>query len=128
MQERIEYDRKMEAKMPKRKMMFPNEYDKPFNSGWQYRMFKTHWSKYNDTKCVAYCFRHNYAIVNINKLIKQGVEANEQLVALSRSMGHASLKETMHYYNLVPAFGKIIDDLSSEETENLLPNIDDYEE
>ena len=39
-------------------------------------------------------------------------------------MGHASLKETLHYYNLVPQFGKILEDLSDDELDELLPNID----
>ena len=122
------YDELMNLLFPDRKMMFPNENDEPYDASWQNRMFQTHWSKYNDTKCVAYCFRHNYAITNINKLISIGTEATEQLVALSRSMGHASLKETLHYYSLVPQFGKILEDLCDSELDELLPNIDSYEE
>lgn len=122
------YDSVMEDKIPNRKMMFPNENDEPYNDAWQRRMFEKHWNKYNDTKCVAYCFRHNYAITNINKLIKLGQEATEQLVALSRSMGHASLKETLHYYNLVPQFGKILEELGDNELNEILPNIYNNEE
>ncbi len=121
------YDTEMDENVPKRRMMFPNESDEPYNAEWQWRMFKTHWEKYNDTKCVAYCFRHNYAITNINKLIRLGTEATEQLVALSRSMGHASLKETLHYYNFVPQFGKLLEDLGGDELDELLPNIEGYE-
>ena len=89
---------------------------------------KTVWKKANDTKCVAYCFRHNYAITNINRILHRGVEGDEDLIALSRSMGHASLKATLHYYNITPQFGKILEETGENHFNDILPNIDNYED
>lgn len=119
-----QYDERMDMMMPNRIYMFPDEDGNLYDASWQNRMFQKCWHIANDTKCVAYCFRHHYAVDNINKLIGEGIEANEKLVALSKSMGHASFQETLHYYSLVPEFGKIIDDVNDDD---VLPNISDYE-
>lgn len=123
-----QYDKEMQRMMPNRKFMFPNENDEQHNSAWQWRMFQTVWKKANDTKCVAYCFRHNYAITNINRILHRGVEGDEDLIALSRSMGHASLKATLHYYNITPQFGKILEETGENHFNDILPNIDNYED
>lgn len=117
------YDADMDNIMPNRIYMFPDENDQPYTTSSQNRLFQRLWHKYNESDCVAYCFRHNYAITNINKLICRGIEANEELMALCRSMGHASFQETMHYYSMVPNFGKLLDDLCDNDLEEILPTI-----
>jgi integrase len=117
------YNEDMNLILPNRTYMFPDEHDQPFSPKTQSTLFTRLWKKYNDTKCVSYCFRHNYAIMNINRLLKQGIEANSSLMALCRSMGHSSFQQTMHYYNLVPTFGKLLGELCDNDLNEILPSI-----
>ena len=89
---------------------------------WLSANFRTVWNKYNTAKATVGMLRHHYAIVNINSLtgLKQE-ESYKKLLALSKSMGHRSLVSTMWYYSLVPRFADIIDNLSGETYDKIIP-------
>jgi integrase len=86
------------------------------------------WFKYNTAKTVPYALRHNYAIENVNKWINAGYEVHDKLVALSKSMGHSTLQNTLYYYGLVPKLYKTIEDLSGDMYNRLIPDLPDEED
>lgn len=95
---------------------------------WLRENFSNVWYKYNSSKATAGMLRHHYAIMNINSMtgLKQE-DTYKKLLALSKSMGHRSLVSTMWYYSLVPRLADIIDNLSGETYDKIIPvlNYDD---
>ncbi len=122
------YDSKVELLMPGRKVFFPNRKDQYHCAQWVNIHFKELWSKYNTSKCLAYAFRHNYAIANINSWHSLGYGISFRLAALSRSMGHTSLRSTLYYFHLVPWFDEIISNLEGTNLESLIPNLPENEQ
>lgn len=72
---------------------------------------------------MAYSFRHNYAIQNINTLPNTGYEITKEILALSRSMGHNSLSSTLYYYHLVPQFSDIYENVMGETLGQIIPEL-----
>jgi integrase len=124
----VRYDSAISKLMPDRRIFFPGREDKCHWNIWVYQQFNELWYKYNDAKTVAYGLRHNYAIENINKWTNHGYEVHNKLVALSKSMGHSTLKSTMYYYSLVPKLAGIIENLSGESYNKIIPDLPDDEE
>jgi len=123
----VRYDNAISKMMPDRKIFFPSRDDKCHTALWVSKHFNNLWYKYNEAHCVTYCLRHNYAIENINSWANTGYEVHEKLLALSKSMGHSSLKNTMYYYSLVPKLADIIENLSGEFYNHIIPNLPDDE-
>jgi integrase len=124
----VRYDRAISKLMPDRKIFFPSREDKCHWNIWVYRQFNELWYKYNDSKTVAYSLRHNYAVENINKWTNSGFEVHDKLVALSKSMGHSTLTSTMYYYSLVPKLAGIIESLSGESYNEIIPDLPNDDE
>ena len=122
------YDKAISKLMPDRTIFFPSREDKCHWNIWVYQQFNELWYKYNDAKTVAYSLRHNYAVENINQWTNSGFEVHDKLVALSKSMGHSTLTSTMYYYSLVPKLAGIIENLSGESYNNIIPDLPDDEE
>jgi len=81
----------------------------------------------NVSSAIAYDLRHNYAIQNINQWVGHGFDFDAKLLYLSKSMGHSTLESTRYYYSIVPAMSDIIEDLSGEDFDDIVPEVD-YEE
>ncbi len=124
----VRYDKAISKLMPDHQIFFPNYEDKCHWNIWVYKQFNELWYKYNDAKTVAYSIRHNYAIENINKWTNRGFEVHDKLVALSKSMGHSTLTSTMYYYSLVPKLAGIIENLSGESYNEIIPDLPNDEE
>ena len=123
----VRYDKAVSKLMPDRNIFFPSREDKCHWNIWVYQHFNELWYKYNEQKAVAYSLRHNYAVENINQWTNHGYEVHDKLVALSKSMGHSTLKSTMYYYSLVPKLAGIIENLSGESFNKIIPDLPDYE-
>lgn len=95
---------------------------------WLRDSFRNVWYKYNSAKATVGMLRHHYAIENINSLtgIKQE-DTYKRLLALCKSMGHRTLVSTMWYYSLVPRLADIIDNLSGETYDRIIPELN-YDE
>ena len=105
-----EYSLAMDAVMPERVAFFPNRQGFFLRTQWVSDTFKFLWNKANPgVKAVAYDIRHNYATMNINSWIDEGFSLNDNLVHLSRSMGHYSVDSTSYYYSLVPNLAGILE-------------------
>lgn len=74
----------------------------------------------------AYDFRHHFACSNIMRWSSEGKDVHAMLPYLMRYMGHSSLESTYYYIHLIPDFFPKYRDLTSS-TENLIPEVDDYE-
>jgi integrase len=124
----IHYDKSIEELIPDRNILFPSFEDKCHLNSWVVNQFNEMWYKYNETKARAYDLRHHYAIENINKWRNTGFEAHDNLLALSKSMGHRKLESTMYYYSLVPKLADIIENISGETYDKIIPNLPEDEE
>ena len=71
--------------------------------------------------------RHNYAITNINSRTNKGVEFNDKLYYLSKSMGHSNIESTKYYYSLMPRMSDIFKTQVNTTFNLLVPEVNDYE-
>lgn len=110
-----EYSLAMDALMAERTAFFPNRQGTFLRTQWVSDTFKGIWNRANPgVKAVAYDIRHNYATMNINSWIDKGFSLNDNLVHLSRSMGHYSVESTSYYYSLVPNLAGILETQSGK--------------
>lgn len=124
----VEYDKVVGQLLPNRQYFFPACQDKCHWNLWVSDCFREMWLKYNSAKAVPYHLRHNYAIENINKWTNAGYEVHDNLVALSKSMGHSLLANTLYYYSLVPKLHKTIEELSGAKFNQIIPDLPDEED
>lgn len=122
------YDSAVSMLLPDRRVFFPAFGDKVYSHKWVGDNFHRLWYKYNTTGAVAYDFRHNFAISNINSWINVESDIHTLMVALSKYMGHRTFASTMYYYSIVPKLADIIENQSEESFNNIIPNLSDYEE
>ena len=110
------YDEAADGLLPGRKCFFPTAHDEPHRNDWLCRQFNAAWYKYNTARATAYDLRHHYVIANIYSWRVQGIGygLTDRLLALSKSLGHASIASTLYYFSLVPAFeGEMADELEA---------------
>lgn len=117
------YDSRISELVPNRRCFFPSPDDHPHSPVWITNHFRVLWESCNDTHAIAYDLRHNYAIENINSWSYQGFCVHDNLLSLSKSMGHRDIASTMKYYALTPAISDI---MASAETYEKL-NTEDHE-
>ena len=122
------YDSAVSMLLPDRRVFFPAFGDKVYSHKWVGDNFHRLWYKYNTTGAVAYDFRHNFAISNINSWINVESDIHTLMVALSKYMGHRTFASTMYYYSIVPKLADIVENQSEESFNNIVPNLSDYEE
>ena len=115
------------AEQPNAEPLFPTYDGEYHNQSWLNTKFKALWYKYNpkpgngERDVVVYAFRHNYAIENIMNWHQDGYNADKRMVALSRSMGHVSIKSTQYYFHLVPRFADMLEDLEGDFVNKIMP-------
>lgn len=74
-----------------------------------------------DNRPRAYDFRHNFAVMNLNRWASEGADVNAKLTYLSKYMGHKNISHTLYYFHFVPSFYekyREIADTSSMEDED----------
>ncbi len=112
---------------PNREYFFPDKNDSFHPNYWVAVHFRNLWRKISNTPAVPYAFRHNYAVVNINNWVNHGFDFYDRLVYLSKSMGHCDLESTKYYYSLVPAMSSILQELTEDTFNSIIPEVN-YEE
>lgn len=122
------YDKAMSFLYPDRKYFFPDQNGSFHPNYWVEVHFRKLWRQVSDTPAVPYAFRHHYAIFNINRWVHGGFAFYDKLVYLSKSMGHCDLEHTKYYYSLVPAMSDILEDLTAESFNNIVPEVAFHEE
>jgi integrase len=118
------YDSAMKHRCPGREYFFPSPMGGCYKETWLGNMFAEMWYKYNTAHATCYDLRHNYAVENINQWVGDGFGFFDKLVALSKSMGHAGVESTKYYFHLVPALANVIEDLSGESFDEIVPEVD----
>ena len=121
----IKYNAKIHVMYPGRKYFFPSPYGSHYVRDWVSRNFRELWAVHNTSRATAYELRHHYATENINQWVGEGFMFDSKLLYLSKSMGHSVLESTRYYYSLVPALADIIDNLSGQDFEEIVPEVDD---
>ena len=123
-----QYDVEIEKYYPSRTYFFPSKNNTNFRRSWVTENFKKLWFKYNTAYARAYDLRHNYAIKNIMSWTNAGIEFNSKILALSKSMGHSSVNETMYYFSIVPALYDKLEELTGKSFDELIPEVIDDED
>jgi len=121
------YDAAIRLMYPKRKYFFYSIYGSHYSRVWVTRNFRELWSVCNTSHATAYELRHHYATENINQWIGYGFDFDSKLLYLSKSMGHSTLESTRYYYSLVPALADIMEDLTGQGFDDIVPEVD-YDE
>jgi integrase len=129
MQDRLKfYHLAMSELVPNRIAFFCNEHGTYLHRTWISDLFHKLWKKYNQSNAVPYDFRHNYAIENLNALSGLNIdETYYSLLAISKSMGHATLNQTMYYYSLTPQYSSVLSQLSLENLNYIIHKIENEE-
>jgi integrase len=117
------YDTEIRKFYPNRQYFFPSPKG-CYRRDWVCKNFRKLWNRYNTSRATAYDLRHHYATENINQWIGEGFGFESKLVWLSKSMGHSVLESTRYYYSFVPAMADIIEKLSGQDFEDIVPEVD----
>lgn len=123
----IRYNREIDILYPNRTYFFPSKNDKFHPKSWVFINFKRYWTIYNNSYAIPYDLRHHYAITNINSWVNKGIEFNDKLYYLSKSMGHSSIESTKYYYTLIPRMSDIFKNQINTNFNDLIPEVQDYE-
>ncbi len=119
----INYDNEISKIYINRTYFFPTVRDSHHTARWVEHSFRTLWSLCSKNYAVAYDFRHNYAIVNINNWVNMGVDFEDKLYYLSKSMGHSSIETTKYYYSLVPKMANIFSNQINDSFSQIVPEV-----
>lgn len=119
-----QYDSAIGKHCPGRIFFFPSLRSGYYKESWVHYNFEQLWFKHNDSHATAYDLRHNYAVENVNQWIGDGFDYYAKLVCLSKSMGHTVLESTKYYVHLVPALADLIEDVSGENFDSIVPEVD----
>lgn len=122
------YDSAISKLVPNRVYFFPRNASKGFSDQWIRYFFRILWDQNNNIYATAYELRHNYAIENINGWIGEGLGGHMKLLALSKSMGHSDMESTKYYYSLVPGLSDIMEQVTNDTFNEIIPNIINNEE
>ena len=118
------FDSVMNELMPNREYFFQSTSGGHYSTNWVSSSFSKIWKSCNQTDAVPYALRHHYAIMNINKCIRDGLGFYAKFIYLSRTMGHCVLESTRYYYSIVPELAEIIDKLTSKTAQDLFPELE----
>lgn len=122
------YDDAIRKLYPQRAYFFPADANKHHTRQWVDNNFRQAWDRANNSPgAIPYDLRHHYAIENINSWVGLGLSFDDKLLQLQRSMGHASQESTKRYFALVPLMYDILEELSGDSMDWILPEVD-YEE
>lgn len=118
-----EYDRSIRILYPERVYFFPSPRGSFISKEWVNQTFRLIWGNVNTSHATAYEFRHNYAVENINRWIGEGFGFFSKLVYLSKSMGHTTLESTKYYFHLVPAISNVLQELTGNDFDKIVPEV-----
>ena len=121
----IKYNKNINILYPNRTYFFPTCNNSFHTKEWVDDNFHKYWNQYNNSYAVPYDLRHNYAITNINSWVNKGIEFNDKLYYLSKSMGHLSLESTKYYYSLIPRMSDIFQNQINDTFNSLVPEVKD---
>ena len=119
----VDYDNKINILYPNRIYFFPTLNNSFHTKEWVDDNFHKYWNKYNNSYVIPYDLRHHYAITNINSWINKGIEFNDKLYYLSKSMGHSNIESTKYYYSLIPRMSDIFQNQINDTFNTIVPEV-----
>lgn len=119
------YEAAIRGLYPHRTYFFPARRDSFHTRKWVQTNFRILWDHDNRAQATAYALRHHYAITNINHWTDEGWGFDAKLLYLSRSMGHRTVESTKGYYALVPGLAAILEDKTSADFNQIVPEVND---
>jgi len=122
-----QYDVAIEKIHPDRTYFFPARNDSFHKRSWVQKNFHDIWYGVNKAHATAYELRHHYAIENINRWAGLGVDFNDKLLYLSKSMGHTTIESTKYYYSIVPSLAQILNEKTGTGFDWIVPEVKDDE-
>lgn len=122
------YDEAIGSVYPDRKYFFPGKNNTFHDRNWVQKNFRKIWDSTNPgIYATAYEFRHQYAVENINQWVMNGFGFHDKLLYLSKSMGHTTLESTKYYYSLVPGLADLMREMTQDDFDWIIPEVDDEE-
>ncbi len=121
------YNQTMSKMIPDREYFFSNKDGRPLSQNQVDYFFRRIWKNVSSEYANPYALRHNYAITNINSWVGDKYAFFDKFVSLSKSMGHMTLESTKYYYSFVPGLADIIEEVSNDSFEEMIPDIE-YDE
>lgn len=123
-----QYDARIGTLYPDRAYFFPARNNSCHRRAWVQKNFRRIWDSANpESYATAYEFRHHYAIENINQWVCMGFSFHDKLLYLSKSMGHTTIESTKYYYSLVPGLSGLMEEMTKEGFNWIIPEVDDEE-
>ena len=117
------YDGVISGIYPDREFFFPSRTGKNYSRHWVTCVFRNLWEKANGAHAVPYDLRHHYAVTNINQWICEGLNFDDKLLYLSKSMGHCDVESTKYYYSLVPGLADVLEEQTNTDFEEIVPEV-----
>ena len=118
------YDEAMGAAVPGRVYFFPNGVGGHLRNRWVSERFRTIWARVSDEPATAPQLRHHYATESINALVGEGLGGLAGMEYLSKSMGHASIEETVaSYCHIVPSLAEALQACCSDAFDGIVPEV-----
>jgi integrase len=122
------YDSKISAIMPERKLFFPNKLDEKWCYTGLCSYFRNMISEIGiisrgDRTPRMYDFRHTFATHRLYLWMKEGKNIADMIPYLSAYMGHADPSTTFYYIHLVPGQFENLSGKSFSDQQNLLPEV-----
>lgn len=120
------YDAKVSTHLPERQWFFPSK--KQGQHPWKHnvcRRFRQFWQlsfpDWKGKRPTVHSLRHAFVVYTVNDWVEDGRDASALFPYLSRFLGHASIENTMYYYNTwdteTGAFARFIEQTSVIEDE-----------
>lgn len=106
----VEYEKIMDARMPGRKWFFPNRGDVPFHRSAPSRWFCEFWDALPEASLVqgnhprVHDLRHTFCVHRLNAWAMGGHDLNAMYPFLSEFLGHSSYAETDYYMHLTESY------------------------
>lgn len=125
-----QYDHEIDKIHPDRTYFFESANGTHYSVSWLNCIFRSLWEKANGIgkRPVAYDFRHNYAIENINNWNTDIFESSDKLHYLSKSMGHSSIESTLYYYSIIPALADTLITKTEADFNEIIPEVPNEKE
>ncbi|CAG4933519.1 unnamed protein product [Acidithrix sp. C25] len=117
------YDAAISRWYPNRTYLFPARGDSCHTRQWVQTNFRVLWDQCHSSHATAYALRHHYAITNVNRWIDVGFGFDAKLLYLSKSMGHCTVESTKNYYCLVPGLAQILEEKTSADFDQIVPEV-----
>lgn len=126
----VSYDMAVGDLQGRRQWFFADREGSPYSLRWLNGLFRAAWLKYNQrpsdgSRLSSSMLRHDYIIRNMNSWVDGDPEENLLgLLALSKSLGHRNLGETLSLYRMSKGMSDVMDKLVVDDYNSIIPHME----